>query len=364
MKHQHIVIVGAGLAGLVAAQQLARTGLRVTLLEARARAGGRILSEPVAGQQHRADLGPGWYWPELNPRLAELVRQFDLADYPQWAQGASLREGADGTRHTIRQSWIQQPESMRLVGGMGALVQALLARLDAVELHLETVVQSVALTPDAVTLQVIRAGQPQQLTADLVISTLPPRLLAGLQANPPWPAHEQQRWLATPTWMAGNAKFVAAYDQPFWRDAGLSGDAGSQRGPLVEIHDASDAAGQVALLFGFIGVPAPMRQQMGEAELHRLALKQLARLFGPQALAPRWTTLKDWAQDPYTAQQQDQQPLYQHPLYTPMPLPQPWAGRLVLAGTEFAPEFGGYLEGALASAHAAVAQVQDVMKEY
>ena len=47
----HIAIIGGGLAGLAAAAALARSGARVTILEARRRAGGRAASfeDPVAG---------------------------------------------------------------------------------------------------------------------------------------------------------------------------------------------------------------------------------------------------------------------------------------------------------------------------
>jgi squalene-associated FAD-dependent desaturase len=47
----HVIVVGGGLAGLAAAAALARGGVRVTLLEARRRAGGRAASfeDPVAG---------------------------------------------------------------------------------------------------------------------------------------------------------------------------------------------------------------------------------------------------------------------------------------------------------------------------
>jgi monoamine oxidase len=51
------IVVGAGVAGLIAGRNLARAGRRVILLEARDRAGGRVWSLPADGHDRAAELG-------------------------------------------------------------------------------------------------------------------------------------------------------------------------------------------------------------------------------------------------------------------------------------------------------------------
>jgi monoamine oxidase len=188
-----------------------------------------------------------------------------------------------------------------------------------------------------------------------VILALPPRLLAStLRWSPALPAAVSQRWTDAPTWMAGHAKFLARYPTPFWRAAGLSGSAVSQIGPLAEVHDASDAEGRQAALFGFLGVPAPWRQRRGQQALIDDAVAQLGRLFGPEARAPQAVHLQDWTDEAETATAADAQPATAHPTPISTDLPAPWRNAVHLAGSEFAPEFPGYLEGAVRAAERAV----------
>jgi monoamine oxidase len=355
-----IVVVGAGLSGLAAAHLLERSGLDVTLLEARERVGGRVLGLATGVAGHRFDLGPAWVWPAINPRLADWLSALDLTLFEQQGRGAGLVELQSQAVRRQAAGLAQQPPSMRVVGGTACLIEALHARLLRTRVLLGSRVRGLAAGPDGkVNVEFERGGPVETLLASSVILALPPRLLASaLRWSPVLPAPLLQRWANSPTWMAGHAKLLVTYDSAFWRAAGLSGSAFSQAGPLAEVHDASDAEGRHAALFGFVGVPAAGRRHVGRQDLVEAALAQLARLFGPAAGAPQAVHLQDWADERETATPADAQPASAHPVPVSTVLPAPWLGRVHLAGSEFATEFPGYLEGALLAAERAVHALQ------
>jgi monoamine oxidase len=82
-----VVIVGAGLAGLSAARTLADTGVRVVVLEARDRVGGRTLGRNIGGRV--LDLGGQWIGPGQD-RLEKLARDLGVQTFPTYHKGKKV----------------------------------------------------------------------------------------------------------------------------------------------------------------------------------------------------------------------------------------------------------------------------------
>jgi monoamine oxidase len=89
----HFVVVGAGAAGLMAARQLARTGKRVTILEARDRCGGRIYPLPAEEFGYPAEGGPEFVHGAA-PVTRSLMREAGLSLQPRGGTRWSTRSGA------------------------------------------------------------------------------------------------------------------------------------------------------------------------------------------------------------------------------------------------------------------------------
>ena len=82
-----VIVVGAGMAGVRTAQLLQQAGLRVQVLEARERCGGRLHSVQVAGVT--IDAGGQWVGPGQD-RVLALIRELGLTLVPTWHRGQHL----------------------------------------------------------------------------------------------------------------------------------------------------------------------------------------------------------------------------------------------------------------------------------
>jgi len=342
-----IAIVGGGLSGLALADRLQRAGTAYTLLEARDRLGGRILSTVIDGAAF--DLGPAWFWP-VQSRMAGLVDRLRLDVFDQFSDGEIVAEDHLGRVHR-NAGFASMQGSCRIDGGMGRLTSGLANNLPKDRVTLSVTVTSLTHESNGIVVGVDCDGQARRIRANQVVLALPPRIAAATIAfSPELPVTVCRALAAIPTWMAGQAKILAVYDRPYWRDAGFSGDAMSHRGPMVEIHDASPARGGPYALFGFLGTPPGSRNRYRDETL-AAAREQLGRLFGTEMRNPKYMIFQDWSEDMLTATPADHVPSG-HDGSPPRPhaLDGLWDGRLLFGGSEAASQFGGYLEGALEAA--------------
>jgi monoamine oxidase len=83
-----VCVVGAGLAGLIAAREVIAAGRSVIVLEARDRVGGRILNHSL-GQGKVVEMGGQWIGPTQD-RMYGLAKDLGIETFPMYFTGTSM----------------------------------------------------------------------------------------------------------------------------------------------------------------------------------------------------------------------------------------------------------------------------------
>jgi monoamine oxidase len=259
--------------------------------------------------------------------------------YLRWGQGLeNLISIANGAQQD------------RFVGGAQQLSERLAEPLGP-RLVLNCPVRSIEQSTEGV---VVR-GERATYRARAVIVAVPPLLAGRIHYTAALPSTRDQLTARMP--MGSVIKYVAAYERPFWREAGLSGEVVSDTGITVTTFDDSSADGSHAALVTFSDAAAGRQWTDRTPEERRAAvLTEFVRFFGPQAAKPIDFVEKNWNDDPWSGG-----------CYGGVPTPgtltafgealRAPCGRIHWSGTETATEWMGYLDGAIQSGVRAAAEV-------
>ena len=126
--NRDVVIVGAGVSGLTAANELKRAGLSVAVLEARDRAGGRLWTDVIDGAM--LEIGGQWVSPDQDA-LIDTVAELGLETYSRYREGDSVYVDAAGelTRFT-GEMFPVPPATERAMAVLIEKLDALVAQMD------------------------------------------------------------------------------------------------------------------------------------------------------------------------------------------------------------------------------------------
>jgi monoamine oxidase len=405
VRNVNVVVVGAGFAGLAAALDLHDAGLSVTVLEARERVGGRVLSVELDNGEI-AELGAEWIMPDddvlqatidrlgltaseagidylrREPRgraavpMAKLDAFLEAADAhlaASTADGSSMGAMLDavpgddraravakarlqGTfasdldRVAWRPGWhagrlsAEPAIYRRMAGGNGSIAEAIAGLLPDVRLGL----RATSLTERGLRVEVL-AGD-DRAEADAVVVAVPVRLVTELAFDPPLPPEQREAFEGLPMGVA--SKLAIPLGSEPERCAIQCADL-----PFwFWVADGADGRPR-RVVTSFAGSELPQERLATGSADPTTWLRRIVEL-APELRPDGTAVMKAWADDPcsrgaYTAW--DQPSLSRRPQFERM------HGAVAFAGEHTAGDHSGTMEGALRSGKRAAAQVLDLL---
>lgn len=123
-----VVVIGAGVTGLVAANRLVAQGRSVAVLEARDRVGGRTWTNDIEGVT--LEIGGQWVSPDQTA-LLETLDQLGLATYDRYREGSSVYIDQHGSRTEYTGDIFPLPEATATeIERLVAVVDEYVAKVD------------------------------------------------------------------------------------------------------------------------------------------------------------------------------------------------------------------------------------------
>lgn len=290
-----------------------------------------------------------WSWTQRNVRteggraLMRLMIEAGMAAAPADVSLLHVLNYSNGTggfraMTTITGGTLEN----RFVGGSQNLAMRLAATV-ADETYVGAEVQRIRHSDDSVRV----SGPGFEAVGRWVVVAVPVPLAGRIDYDPPLPAYRDQ--LSQRLTMGSAIKYLALYDEPFWRAEGLTGHTISTSSPIRATVDSCPPDGTPGVLTAFVtGPPAREVARLPQGERRALVLRELQRFFGPQAGKPYDLIEQNWMAEQYT---RGCYHAYAPPgLYTQYgPALKEPIGRIHWAGAESVPHEFGSMSGAIYS---------------
>lgn len=207
-------------------------------------------------------------------------------------QALLMAASAGGFSHLVDADFILD---RRVVGGLQQVPLLLAERLGPAVVRTGQPVRRVEWTASAAVVHT----DDDSIRAAGVIVAVPPNLWSRIEYRPALPRLRQQ--LQQHQSLGLVIKVHAAYDRPFWRDAGRSGTGFSPYQLVHEVYDNSNHGEERGVLVGFVSdEKADALLGLPSQERKRRILESLAAYHGEEALHPVVYYESDWAAEEWT----------------------------------------------------------------
>jgi monoamine oxidase len=243
----------------------------------------------------------------------------------------------------------------RFVGGSQLVPIRMAEQLSEERLILGAPVRKLRHGPHGVTVE----AEGATVSAKRAILAIAPTLAGRISYDPPLSGFRDQLTQRMP--LGTVVKCMAIYDEPFWRNEGLSGQGTSDTGPAKLTFDNSPPDGSPGVLLGFLeGRRAREFGRLGAQERRAAVVAGFARLFGSRAARPDAYVERLWAEEEWSRgcygchMPTGAWTAYGAALREPV-------GPIHWAGAEYSTVWNGYMDGAVRSGELAAAQALERM---
>lgn len=334
-----ILIIGAGLSGLLTAYRLKQAGIPFKILEARKRLGGRI-NTVYDVNNTPTEMGATWFTFQ-HRNLITLIDELAIEHFEQYMDNPLYFQASP---HSQIESLAipQQSPSYRIAGGTSAIINSLRQKLDKDDVLFNQSVTKIKIQDNYV---LVTASD--MFEGNKVVLALPPKLWANKMVfEPSLPVDLLQVAKQTHTWMEDSIKIALTYKNPFWEPGNLIRTFFSNSGPITEFYEHCNQDKTTYALCGFMN---SSYKNLSDSERRRHVLNQMKQVFGEKAL--EFVDYEEciWSQEENTFVA-DNRVLYPHqnngnPIFRQSYM----EDKLIISSSESAAEFPGYMDGAVHS---------------